>query len=763
MQQRIDGVVETEYRFFHLGDHFEGVGVPRELVKTDRQRQESGDASLATCQSTCEGLGMIRTLYTDGKCYCFLDNYQVFTKYRKGEEGCIDFHKCGQDVSTYPTESLNQDLHATWEAGDRGMTALCPGYRSVNEGRDKTVGVPVMDEMIVDNGVEYYAPVWADYNIPRWFGNSIYEGCCRCSGGYRGHGIPESAIRWMFSADDNSIFLSETKELSTVTSTGLTTYHPGPNPEAQTEWAGSFFYAPYNNPIDFHLDGVKGACFAPRGTEHYIQMWLGHGRETITGITTKGGEGGYITNYTMAVSVDTEVWFDLECVTQDQNGYCIGNSDKDTAKFNDIISPGRGKYIRLYPKAWVSTLDEDIPCVRLGVTVTQPKCQNTFSINSEDDNILGTQNSPTIVGKDTAINNICEAACRNGFVNIPDIGPAAYATDGKTQTVSDLLARLYNGCCECSAEAQARPTDGSFWHVRMSSQKSATAVTERMSVIEGQPDLNNWLTWGSTSPMSKWWTPRAYDRNNLAAKVNAPMLPAYYAYRKEIYAAEGYSSCPMGDPSMCENDCSLCKRSKTGYNCAGTCSQCLLGGECDNTPAPDGSTRCTCVSDSLDARSGCCPMGFSLLTGGNILARDGQVNGIKAGFVTFYERNRGEKYNGAAAFYNPPTAPHTDDERDQMGSDFNAQLAFGFSEHNPAGGNSSNPFAKAGYENLKRDQFQAGCYPCPGMFTALSLCDRELEEGELCSEEETELTQERMWNLKQNCLRSLKMSTTCGY
>ena len=33
----------------------------------------------------------------------------------------------------------------------------------------------------------------------------------------------------------------------------------------------------------------------------------------------------------------------------------------------------------------------------------------------------------------------------------------------------------------------------------------------------------------------------------------------------------------------------------------------------------------------------------------------------------------------------------------------------------------------------------------PGMFTALSLCDRELEEGELCSEEETELTQEKMW------------------
>ena len=394
--------------------------------------------------------------------------------------------------------------------------------------------------------------------------------------------------------------------------------------------------------------------------------------------------------------------------------------------------------------------------MRLGVSVEKPKCQNTFSINSQDDNILGTSNSERIVGKDVAINNICEKACRNGLPIIPDIGIEAYATDGKVQTVSDLLGRLYNGCCECSAEAQARPTDGSFWHIRMSSQKMSTPVTERMSMIIGHPDASNWLTWGSTHHSSKWWTPRSYDRNNLAAKVNAPMLPAYYAYRKELYAVKGFGECPMGDPSMCENDCAMCKMEKTGYNCAGTCSQCLLGGECDNTPAPDGSTRCSCVSDSLDSRSGCCPMGFSLLTGGDILARDGQVNGIKAGFVTYYERNRGEKYNGATSFYNPPIAPHDEDQREQMGSDFNAQLAFGFSEHNPAGGNSSYPYAMAGYENLKRDQFQAGCYPCPGMFTALSLCDQELEEGELCSEEQTELTQEKMWEFKTELSKEFK-------
>ena len=74
-------------------------------------------------------------------------------------------------------------------------------------------------------------------------------------------------------------------------------------------------------------------------------------------------------------------------------------------------------------------------------------------------------------------------------------------------------------------------------------------------------------------------------------------------------------------------------------------------------------------------------MGFSLLTGGNILARDSQVNGIKAGFVTYYERNRGEKYNGADSFYNAPIAPHNESQRTQMGAEFNAQLAFAFSEH----------------------------------------------------------------------------------
>ena len=47
--------------------------------------------------------------------------------------------------------------------------------------------------------------------------------------------------------------------------------------------------------------------------------------------------------------------------------------------------------------------------------------------------------------------------------------------------------------------------------------------------------------------------------------------------------------------------------------------------------------------------------------------------------------------------------------------------------------------------NLKLTQIQAGCYPCPNMMTIWGLCDRELGVGEKCSEEETELTQEKMW------------------
>ena len=82
------------------------------------------------------------------------------------------------DDSPYPYDSINPDLHAYWEGGDRGLQAICPGTDSA--GGDKTVGVPVMDELIVDNGVEYYVPNWVDKNIPRWFGQNVYEGCCRC-------------------------------------------------------------------------------------------------------------------------------------------------------------------------------------------------------------------------------------------------------------------------------------------------------------------------------------------------------------------------------------------------------------------------------------------------------------------------------------------------------------------------------------------------------------------------------------------------------
>ena len=54
-------------------------------------------------------------------------------------------------------------------------------------------------------------------------------------------------------------------------------------------------------------------------------------------------------------------------------------------------------------------------------------------------------------------------------------------------------------------------------------------IQTRFGQFSGQIwDQNNWKTWGSTSYGSKWWRPRAFDRNNLAAKVNAPMMMAHY-------------------------------------------------------------------------------------------------------------------------------------------------------------------------------------------------------------------------------------------
>ena len=324
--------------------------------------------------------------------------------------------------------------------------------------------------------------MWVDKNIPRWFGNDVYEGCCRCSGGLRNHGIPESMTRWLYSADRESLYTGDPIEISGPPSgidSSLGTYHPGPNDEAQGEWESTFFVAPYNVPAEFKLSGTQGACFTPRTRtgelpQHWIQMWLGHARETVTSITTKGSPNGRITKYTVGVSVDTEVWFPLECVVQDENGWCVGNTDIDTPVTNEFSSPGRGKYVRLYVKEY-----ESMACVRMGVNVEAPKCRNTFSINSDADNILGSANSPSIVGKDIAVNNICEAACRNGYPNIPDIGKIIYdlRIPSSQQTITDLLTRLYNGCCECMAEAQSRPTDGSFWHIRMSSEKVSTQVT----------------------------------------------------------------------------------------------------------------------------------------------------------------------------------------------------------------------------------------------------------------------------------------------
>ena len=90
---------------------------------------------------------------------------------------------------------------------------ICPGANAA--GGDREIGIPNMIDGFPNEG--YTSVVdWAEEHVSRWFGNSIFEGCCRCSGGYRGHGIPESAVRWLFSASDNQ-YDSSTGDLNVLT------------------------------------------------------------------------------------------------------------------------------------------------------------------------------------------------------------------------------------------------------------------------------------------------------------------------------------------------------------------------------------------------------------------------------------------------------------------------------------------------------------------------------------------------------------------
>ncbi len=470
--------------------------------------------------------------------------YTFYFKTRNGEEGCIDFHRCGLDSVTpslKPSEKLSSHVE--------NMGEICPGTEEA--GGDYAVGMARLDNR---------------QQKPKYFGNSVYEGCCRCSGGLRGHGIPESMTRWLFSPGNNV-------------------------------------------------------------------------------------------------------------------------------------------------------------------------CHNTYAINNKDDKI-GLSLNPMNTYEEN-VTKICEYACTNGFPNIPDIN-LTFTNDNK----ENIVKRIYEGCCACSAETTDN-IDGSFWNMRLSTQKSTRLISGNQFETTG-----DWKTWAATKASTKWWTPRSYKIENIASKVNMPPLFAHFKERLSFFKTNNYNECPFGDASLCENDCKLCQSDKTGYNCAGQCVQCLMGGTCDNTPAEDGSTKCTCVSDSLDPDGGCCPVGFSLILGNDILERENQINGIKAGLITFYERNRGKRFNGAASFYKSPESPHDD-------TTIGSTLEFAFAEDS-ATPESDSQYALTGYKYLKQDQIQSGCYPCPGMFTAVSICDKELEDNDICSEEDTELTQERMWTVTSRLSKEFK-------
>ena len=597
---------------YHFIDPVITGGNERTMVDANRVEHQNLYEAKQYCNSVYECPGIEITTFNDVRKFWSIpngaimsqnvnDNYKTYVKNRKGEEGCLDFQRCGQDGGTSGTQ-----YHI--EIDDR-LNYVCPG-NTVNSNpllKDYPIGEPIMDRNYPTNGGES-SILWADKNLARWFGVDFFSGCCRCGGGYRGHGIPEPAVRWLHSPDTNN------------------------------------------------------------------------------------------------------------------------------------------------------------------------QCKNTFSISptTTEENILREEtsvehkNNPTLLdgGYTAASNNICEWACHNGYPMIPDIHDLVYQLDNP----QFFIDKVYSGCCSCAAYADGRPTDGSFWHFRMNSEKVASNIVENRritpmpghlicSVANGQcaNTVSNtaspsfWYTWGGTDPMSPWWSPRAYSSDNLAAKVNLPNKFANFASRYDQFKEDSFRLCPGGDETQCENDCKLCKNSHTGFNCAGVCHQCLMGGNCIAEPTPDGSTLCNCPSDSLDSRSGCCPVGFSLLLGSDVLERPQTVAGIKAGITTFFERNRGTYSNAASAYFVDPTIPYTEDDavRDWDPS-FDQYMDYAFAEDSSAAPatvdlNAAEPYYVTGYKNLKLTQIQAGCYPCPNMMTIWGLCDRELGEGEKCSEEETELTQEKMW------------------
>ena len=316
-------------------------------------------------------------------------------------------------------------------------------------------------------------------------------------------------------------------------------------------------------------------------------------------------------------------------------------------------------------------------------------------VNSNADRTYNLRNN-TNMGRD----DFCNFICHDGIPLLP--------------VDNEDWNEALDGCCSCGSIASQRPTF--FWNVRMSAGKKATSTGTTMGQLPPFATTPYPFVFGK---IKNWWTPRAYDKDNIAAKVNTPYSFMGYTERLYHYESLGYSECPFQDKTACENDCKLCTESFTGYSCSSPCTLCFLGGSCKNEPSDTGSSLCTCVSDSLDPLSGCCPKGFALITGSSILERSNQINGIKAGLVIFQERNV-DNVDAAAIYFKNPVAPSG-----------TTDIKYLYSTEEP------------NYDFLKRQQIQAGCYPCPGIFAAQTICD-----DTTCSTtEDYDRSQERMWQL----------------
>ena len=226
-----------------------------------------------------------------------------------------------------------------------------------------------------------------------------------------------------------------------------------------------------------------------------------------------------------------------------------------------------------------------------------------------------------------------------------------------------------------------------------------------------------------------------------------PMTFSYYKSRYNEYSQNSFKECG-GQSSLCENDCKMCQPSRTGYNCAGICNSCLLGGSSIADPTIDGTVLCDCGESGGNPKAGCCPQGFALIVDSTVLEIPNQISGIKAGLVTFYERNRGRTSDSADSYFKGVMHPYSDEKYFLLkGEDFTEKMKYGFAEHSPAAAASaSKPYYKTGWKYLKKTQLQAGCYPCPGMFNHWDICDN--SDGSNYEDIQSIKSEEYMWQLK---------------